>query len=88
MKQTIKKVTISLIGKNKNKEGDETTVRSIYTKNNFDATAQNNYYNLGDIAKWTKDADHLYIIGDATPFGWARSTARMIVRVLGLLPRR
>jgi lipoprotein len=71
-----KKVTISLIGKNKNKEGDETTVRSIYTKNNFDATAQNNYYNLGDIAKWTKDADHLYIIGDATPFGWARSTAK------------
>ena len=70
------KVTIHLIGKNKNKEGDVTTVRSIYTKNNFDATTDNNYYNLGDIAKWPKDADHLYIIGDATPFGWAHSTVR------------
>jgi lipoprotein len=70
------KVTISLIGKNKNMEGDVTTVRSIYTKNNFDAKAENNYYNLGDMAKWTKDADHLYIIGDATPFGWAQSTVR------------
>lgn len=70
------KVTIYLIGKNKNKEGDVTTVRSIYTKNNFDATTDNNYYNLGDIAKWPKDADHLYIIGDATPFGWAHSTVR------------
>ena len=70
------KVTIHLIGKNKNKEGDVTTVRSIYTKTNFDATTDNNYYNLGDIAKWPKDADHLYIIGDATPFGWAHSTVR------------
>lgn len=70
------KVTISLIGKNKNMEGDVTTVRSIYTKNNFDAKSENNYYNLGDMAKWTKDADHLYIIGDATPFGWAQSTVR------------
>ena len=70
------KVTISLIGKNKNIEGDVTTVRSIYTKNNFDAKSENNYYNLGDMAKWTKDADHLYIIGDATPFGWAQSTVR------------
>lgn len=70
------KVTIYLIGKNKNKEGDVTTVRSIYTKTNFDATTDNNYYNLGDIAKWPKDADHLYIIGDATPFGWAHSTVR------------
>ena len=70
------KVTISLIGKNKNIEGDETTVRSIYTKKNFDATVQNNYYNLGDMAKWPKDADHLYIIGDATPFGWAQSTSK------------
>ena len=73
---TYDKVTIHLIGKNKNKEGDVTTVRSIYTKNNFDATTDNNYYNLGDIAKWPKDADHLYIIGDATPFGWAHSTVR------------
>ena len=73
---TYDKVTIHLIGKNKNKEGDVTTVRSIYTKNNFDATTYNNYYNLGDIAKWPKDADHLYIIGDATPFGWAHSTVR------------
>ena len=73
---TYDKVTIYLIGKNKNKEGDVTTVRSIYTKNNFDATTDNNYYNLGDIAKWPKDADHLYIIGDATPFGWAHSTVR------------
>lgn len=70
------KVTISLIGKNKNMEGDETTVRSIYVKKNFDAKTENNYYNLGDMAKWTKDADHLYIIGDATPFGWAHSTVR------------
>lgn len=70
------KVTISLIGKNKNMEGDETTVRSIYVKKNFDAKAENNYYNLGDMAKWTKDADHLYIIGDVTPFGWAHSTVR------------
>lgn len=70
------KVTISLIGKNKNIEGDETTVSSIYTKKNFDATTQNNYYNLGDMAKWPKDADHLYITGDATPFGWAQSTSR------------
>ena len=73
---TYDKVTIYLIGKNKNKEGDVTTVRSIYTKNNFDATTDNNYYNPGDIAKWPKDADHLYIIGDATPFGWAHSTVR------------
>lgn len=73
---TYDKVTIHLIGKSKNKEGDVTTVRSIYTKNNFDATTDNNYYNLGDIAKWPKDADHLYIIGDATPFGWAHSTVR------------
>lgn len=73
---TYDKVTIHLIGKNKNKEGDVTTVRSIYTKNNFDATTDNNYYNLGDIAKWPKDADHLYIIGDATPFGWVHSTVR------------
>lgn len=70
------KVTISLIGKNKNIEGDETTVRSINIKKNFDATAQSNYYNLGDMAKWPKDADHLYIIGDATPFGWAQSTSK------------
>lgn len=70
------KVTISLIGKNKNIEGDETTVRSINTKKNFDASIQSNYYNLGDIAKWPKDADHLYIIGDATPFGWAQSTSK------------
>lgn len=70
------KVTISLIGKNKNIDGDETTVRSIYTKKNFDASAHSNYYNLGDMAKWPKDADHLYIIGDATPFGWAQSTSK------------
>ena len=28
------------------------------------------------MAKWPKDADHLYIIGDATPFGWAQSTSK------------
>lgn len=76
VKTTYNKVIISLIGKNNNIEGDVTTVRSIYTEKNFDATVQNNYYNLGDIAKWPKDADHLYITGDATPFGWAQSTSK------------